>query len=189
MVLWTGNHCMKGNLQQEVSLLNSQSYNNKSLPYMLKKEAFSHYSYFSFIFQQIGMCFVTHCAWTSGIAFYRKLTFVHFICIWKPGQWVTIPYTDGNKVSASTLWQQYSSSQLHEKVVNSYLNSVFISTCKKSCHALVFVRPIWILSEFIYLFIFKDFLTWPDVFTFLPFSHELLFCAVSECFSFIATKE
>lgn len=33
MVLRTGNNCMKGNLQQEVSLLNTQSYNNKSLPY------------------------------------------------------------------------------------------------------------------------------------------------------------
>lgn len=29
-----GNHCMKGNLQQEVHLLNPQSYNNKRLPYM-----------------------------------------------------------------------------------------------------------------------------------------------------------
>lgn len=40
VVLWTGNHCMKGNLQQEVNLLNPQSYNNKSLPYIRKKGTF-----------------------------------------------------------------------------------------------------------------------------------------------------
>lgn len=40
----TGNHRMNGNLQQEVNLLNPQSYNNKSLPYVLMKATFTGFA-------------------------------------------------------------------------------------------------------------------------------------------------